>query len=100
NPRRNGHVQVMQDADWCTTGEAARILGVTSRTVANWAGAGWLAHHTTAGGHRRFRREDVERFLADRHRGSARDDAVPSRADRVTSAEGTPPRRRRPKGAG
>jgi len=56
----------MRDPEWCTTGEAARILGVTGRTVANWARAGWLAHRTTPGGHRRFRREDLERLLADR----------------------------------
>ena len=52
--------------DWMTTGQVGRLLGVTDRTVANWARAGLLPHHTTLGGHRRFRRGDVESFLEQR----------------------------------
>jgi excisionase family DNA binding protein len=50
---------------WYTTGQLAALLGVTDRTVVNWANAGVLAHHTTPGGHRRFARAVVERFFAE-----------------------------------
>lgn len=83
----------MRDADWYTTREVADVLGATGRTVANWARAGWLTHHTMPGGHRRFRREDVERFLHDRGSRPARDDPWPSRAEGPTT-ERTPRRRR------
>jgi excisionase family DNA binding protein len=53
-------------ATWYKTGEVARLLGVTDRTVINWARAGVLPHFTTPGGHRRFRTEDIDRFLEQR----------------------------------
>jgi excisionase family DNA binding protein len=57
---------VMRDG-WYTTGDIARLVGVTDRTVANWARAGALPHSLTPGGHRRFLKIDVERFLAERN---------------------------------
>jgi excisionase family DNA binding protein len=42
--------------------QAARILGVEPRTVSNWARAGLLQAHRTAGGHHRFRLSDVQRL--------------------------------------
>jgi excisionase family DNA binding protein len=56
---------------WCTTGEAAQLLGVSDRTVVNWARAGLLAHFTTPGGHRRYRVEDVQAFLHQRSSSGA-----------------------------
>jgi excisionase family DNA binding protein len=44
---------------WLTSGEVAALLGVTDRTVANWANAGRIPHFTTPGGHRRFRADAV-----------------------------------------
>ncbi len=41
-------------------GEVARILHVSPKTVSRWAAQGWLPCLVTLGGHRRFRREDVE----------------------------------------
>ena len=55
--------------DWYTTGDVAKLLGVTDRTVANWARSGVLPHHLTPGGHRRFHKSDVDRFVADVRRG-------------------------------
>jgi excisionase family DNA binding protein len=39
--------------------QAARLLGVDSRTVSHWARAGMLEAHRTAGGHHRFRLSNV-----------------------------------------
>ena len=46
-------------------GEVAKLFGVSVTTVANWADEGLLPHFKTPGGQRRFRREDVERFIKD-----------------------------------
>lgn len=59
----SGDIRPVVD-EWYTSGEVARLLGVTDRTVANWARAGRLAFRTTVGGHRRFHRAEVERFVA------------------------------------
>ncbi len=46
--------------------EVARLLMVSPATVRNWARQGHLPSHPTLGGHRRFFREDVERFARSR----------------------------------
>lgn len=48
--------------DLITTTEAARVLGVGPSTVKRWADEGLLACVRTAGGHRRFISEEVQRF--------------------------------------
>ena len=50
-------------SDEITTSEAAKILGVTSRTVRNWASEGKLPCTYTEGGHRRFSAAEVQSFL-------------------------------------
>lgn len=50
-----------KNEDLLWIGEAAAILGVSAETVRNWTNAGKLAAVVTPGGHRRYRREDVER---------------------------------------
>jgi MerR family transcriptional regulator, light-induced transcriptional regulator len=45
-----------------TSREAARLLGVSEASVKRWADAGHLRAERTAGGHRRFRPEDLARF--------------------------------------
>jgi excisionase family DNA binding protein len=42
------------DDEYITTGEVARILRVSPKTVARWAKEGKLPHLVTLGGHRRF----------------------------------------------
>jgi excisionase family DNA binding protein len=44
-----------------TPAEAARWLGVTANTVTRWSRAGKIAAIQTMGGHRRFRRSEIER---------------------------------------
>ena len=44
-------------------GEAARQLGVTPNTVTRWSRAGKISAIQTMGGHRRFRRSEIERVM-------------------------------------
>lgn len=49
---------------FCTTREAAQILGVALRTVQMWTNNGLIDAWKTQGGHRRISRESVERLVA------------------------------------
>ncbi len=49
-----------------STLKAARLLGVGPSTVKRWADEGLIPCVRTAGGHRRFHRDEIERFLAER----------------------------------
>jgi excisionase family DNA binding protein len=51
---------------FCTTREAAKLLGVSIGTVQQWVESGVLEAWKTAGGHRRVMRDSLERLL---HRG-------------------------------
>jgi excisionase family DNA binding protein len=50
--------------EWYTLGQAAAFLGAAQSTVRKWADGGRLRAFYTPGGHRRFRRADLEAFLA------------------------------------
>lgn len=43
--------------------ESARLLGVCPATVRRYTNRGWLAHHRTNGGQRRFRLSDIVKFV-------------------------------------
>lgn len=43
--------------------ETSRLLGVCPATVRRYTNRGWLAHHRTTGGQRRFRLSDIVRFV-------------------------------------
>lgn len=47
-----------------TPSDVAAIFGVTTGTVGQWADDGKLPSFKTPGGHRRFRKADVDAFLA------------------------------------
>ena len=51
------------DTDWLTLGQAARYLGVAQGTIRKWADQSRVPAFYTPGGHRRFRRADLEAFL-------------------------------------
>lgn len=55
-----------QDGEFCSTRDAADLLGVSLRTVQLWAEAGVLKAWKTAGGHRRITRKSVDVLLAQR----------------------------------
>lgn len=48
---------------FCTTREAAELLGVSVSTIQNWVEAGLLRSWKTEGGHRRIQRTSVESLL-------------------------------------
>jgi excisionase family DNA binding protein len=50
--------------DWLTLGEAAAYLGVAQSTIRKWSDGGRVQAFKTPGGHRRFRREDLDAYLA------------------------------------
>jgi len=54
-----------------TSREAARILGASEASIKRWADRGLLPSQRTAGGHRRFRPEDVASFRHENSRESA-----------------------------
>jgi excisionase family DNA binding protein len=51
------------DSEWLTLGEAARFLGVAQSTIRKWSDGGRVPAFYTPGGHRRYRRADLEAFL-------------------------------------
>ena len=53
-----------QQPEWVSLREAATILGVHPATVRNWADRGDLSSRRTPGGHRRFRRADLEQWVS------------------------------------
>jgi excisionase family DNA binding protein len=57
------------DPDWLTLGQAAKYLGVAQSTIRKWSDQGLLSAFYTPGGHRRFRRRDLDAFLARSGRG-------------------------------
>ncbi|MGO9883195.1 MAG: MerR family DNA-binding transcriptional regulator, partial [Solirubrobacteraceae bacterium] len=63
--------QLGDQAHELSIGEAARVLGVSVRTVRRWHADGVLAVERTAGGHRRFRLEEMLELRVKRDRGAA-----------------------------
>jgi excisionase family DNA binding protein len=51
------------DSEWLTLGQAARFLGVAQSTIRKWSDNGRVPAFYTPGGHRRYRRTDLESFL-------------------------------------
>jgi excisionase family DNA binding protein len=49
--------------EWLTLGQAAKYLGVAQSTMRKWSDVGRVAAFYTPGGHRRYRRSDLDRFL-------------------------------------
>jgi excisionase family DNA binding protein len=50
--------------EWLTLGQAAHFLGVAQSTIRKWSDTGRVPAFYTPGGHRRYRREDLDRFVA------------------------------------
>lgn len=71
-------------APYCTTREAAERLGVSVRTVQQWAERGVLEVWKTEGGHRRIAARSLERFMAG---GSAAPAAAPGAPFKVVVAD-------------
>lgn len=65
-PGRRGSARLRQRQELLTTQTAARVLGVSSKTVQNWADEGHLPALRTPGGHRRIPAKAVRRALRER----------------------------------
>jgi excisionase family DNA binding protein len=52
-----------EGADWLTLGAAAKYLGVAQSTIRKWSDVGRVPTFYTPGGHRRYRRRDLDAFL-------------------------------------
>lgn len=70
-----------------TTTEASKILGVGATSVKRWADAGILTCVKTAGGHRRFRLEEVERLIDAQRSPKAPANAAPDPEDEDRQVE-------------
>ncbi len=51
------------EPDWLTVGQAAKYLGVAQSTIRKWSDQGRVPAFYTPGGHRRYRRADLVKFL-------------------------------------
>jgi len=51
------------DGEWLTLGQAAKFLGVAQSTIRKWSDGGQVPTFYTPGGHRRYRRSDLQQFL-------------------------------------
>jgi excisionase family DNA binding protein len=51
------------ESDWLTLGQAATFLGVAQSTIRKWSDQGRVPAFYTPGGHRRYRRRDLEAFV-------------------------------------
>ena len=64
------------EPDWLTLGQAAKYLGVAQSTIRKWSDQGRVPAFYTPGGHRRYRRADLDVFL-ERSGPGARDQTGP-----------------------
>ncbi len=55
--------------EWLTLGQAAKYLGVAQSTMRKWSDVGRVSAFYTPGGHRRYRRSDLDQFLERSGRG-------------------------------
>ena len=55
-----------RSSEWLSLGPASRMVGVDPDTLRRWADSGRVEAYATPGGHRRFRRADLERIVATR----------------------------------
>jgi excisionase family DNA binding protein len=52
-----------EPTEWLTLGQAAKYLGVAQSTIRKWSDLGRVPAFYTPGGHRRYRRSDLDSFL-------------------------------------
>lgn len=69
---------------FCTTREAAELLGVSLRTAQLWSESGLLEAWKTTGGHRRISRQSVERLL----QGNGDELPIKARPEDIVDADG------------
>jgi excisionase family DNA binding protein len=65
------------EPDWLTLGQAAKYLGVAQSTIRKWSDVGRVPAFYTPGGHRRYRKRDLDAFLERSGPGGAPDVSGP-----------------------
>src|SRR5438105_12004316 len=60
---QRGRLGAASEHEWLTLGQAARYLGVAQSTIRKWSDGGRVPAFYTPGGHRRYRRGDLDAFL-------------------------------------
>lgn len=61
---RDSHRRLGSPQDeWLTLGQAAKYLGVAQSTMRKWSDSGRVSAFYTPGGHRRYRRSELDQFL-------------------------------------
>ena len=55
--------QAAAPPEWLTLGQAAKYIGVAQSTMRKWSDLGRVPAFYTPGGHRRYRRSDLDHFL-------------------------------------
>jgi excisionase family DNA binding protein len=63
DPGQNRRAYGDQATEWLTLGQAAKYLGVAQSTIRKWSDLGRVPAFYTPGGHRRYRRGDLDAFL-------------------------------------
>src|SRR5881392_1185672 len=63
DPGQNRRPYSDQAAEWLTLGQAAKYLGVAQSTIRKWSDQGRVPAFYTPGGHRRYKRGDLDNFL-------------------------------------
>lgn len=63
--RANTPIRTREQETLLTPAEVAKLFRVDPKTVTRWAQAGKLSSIRTLGGHRRYRRGEVTRLLAE-----------------------------------
>lgn len=63
--RANTPIRTREQETPLTPAEVAKLFRVDPKTVTRWAQAGKLSSIRTLGGHRRYRRGEVTRLLAE-----------------------------------
>src|SRR2546429_8567852 len=61
--REPGRRAASGESDWLPLGQAAKFLGVAQSTIRKWSDVGRVPAFYTPGGHRRYRRSDLDTFL-------------------------------------
>jgi excisionase family DNA binding protein len=56
---------IIMETELVSIGEAAKMLGVTCRTLRNWEKAGKIAPARTLGKHRRYKLVDIKALLGE-----------------------------------
>jgi excisionase family DNA binding protein len=63
NDPSSGRLTPASEPEWLTLGQAAKYLGVAQSTIRKWSDVGRVPAFYTPGGHRRYRRADLDAFL-------------------------------------